>query len=90
MNFLESTVKKVTIRSENPQYIDFVEENKIINLDMVYCFKKVDITICQSNRPVPAIRFLISKTTLMNWYYDNEVDRDFEYTKLMSKYVNKI
>ena len=89
MEFLNSSIKKITIKSKYPQFIDFERENKIVNLDLVYSFNKRNIDVSEIDSKIPTIRFYISKDTWIDWFYDNEDDRDFDYNKILNKTTTK-
>ena len=89
MEFITPSLKKLTVKSKYPQFIDFERENKIVNLSLVYSFSKRNINISETDSKIPTIRFYISKDTWVDWFYDNEDDRDFDYNKILNKITTK-
>ena len=87
MKFITSSLKKLTVKSKSPLFIDFERENRIVNLSLVYSFSKRNINISETDSKIPTIRFYISKDTWVDWFYNNEDDRDFDYNKILNDFV---
>ena len=45
MNLVRPKTISIKVKSTNPSYIDFHEENDALNLDQVICFKKNRIRV---------------------------------------------
>ena len=89
MEFITPSLKKLTVKSKSPLFIDFERENKIVNLSLVYSFNKRNINVSETDSKIPTIRFYISKDTWVDWFYNNEDDRDFDYNKILNKITTK-
>ena len=76
MNLVKSKTISIKVKSINPSYIDFDEENPIVNLDLIVSFQKVDLGIAGIPTEIPSIRFITSNPNHIFWYFRSIEERD--------------
>ena len=76
MNLVKSKTISIKVKSINPSYIDFDEENPIVNLDLVISFEKVDLRVVGIPIEIPSIRFITSNPKHTFWYFKSIEERD--------------
>ena len=76
MNLIKSKITKIKVKSNNPSYIDFDEENPIVNLDLIVSFQKVELGIVGIPIEIPSIRFITSNLKHISWYFRSNEERD--------------
>lgn len=76
MNLVKSKTISIKVKSINPSYIDFDEENPIVNLDLIVSFQKVDLGIAGIPTEIPSIRFITSNPKHIFWYFRSIEERD--------------
>ena len=76
MNLVKSKTISIKVKSINPSYIDFDEENPIVNLDLIVSFQKVDLGIAGIPTEIPSIRFITSNPKHIFWYFRSGEERD--------------
>lgn len=76
MNLVKSKTISIKVKSINPSYIDFDEENPIVNLDLVISFEKVDLGVVGIPIEIPSIRFITSNPKHTFWYFKSIEERD--------------
>ena len=76
MNLVKSKTISIKVKSINPSYIDFDEENPIVNLDLIVSFQKVDLSIAGIPIEIPSIRFITSNPKHTFWYFKSIEERD--------------
>ena len=76
MTLVRPKTIKIKVKSTNPSYIDFDEENDALNLDQVICFKKIELGIVGIPIKIPSIRFITSNPKHIFWYFRSIEERD--------------
>ena len=76
MNLVKPKTISIKVKSTNPSYIDFHEENDALNLDQVICFKKIELGVVGIPTEIPSIRFITSNPSHIFWYFRSIEERD--------------
>lgn len=88
MKFIKNDLERVCIKSIHKEFIDFERDNLPVNLELVYSYKKSELKEPVAGGIVYIIKFFVSGSSIIIWYFETEQERDFKFEELENKYFN--